>query len=371
MAPKNPCREPLIRLSLILASVWIAASFAQGQTHLRLVRTEVVKHPAGEAPQTSVMEGGMKSLALATTLPGFTSRGNLTVTIPDRLENDQESFTITARLDGSWNLKADNPNINLGLILLGVPKVMGKGDPGPWLKAGEHTLSVDVTVQANLASGFGVRKWNENGKNLRSFALEGHTGVGQTLSGFKLTYVYEETKNAPAIRLGAVTVVEVVGEAEISPGGDDSQAKQLKVNDRVNEWDRLVTGMDSRVKLRFPDGTIVDVGELTDMKVACYIDAGNAVQTRLWLRGGEVSASVNKSSERPSSLEVKTPTAVCGVRGTRFVTRHNKLSGMTTVSVAEGAVSVAGVNPSLREVALGAGQSVDVSVERISAVRKS
>lgn len=120
----------------------------------------------------------------------------------------------------------------------------------------------------------------------------------------------------PALQAAEVTVLDVAGEVELSPGGDDSQAYALKGGETVRESDRIVTSMDSQARLKFADNSVVIVGELTDMKVAAFSDAGNLVHTRLWLRGGQVVSAVNKESERPSDFAVKTPTATAGVRGT-------------------------------------------------------
>jgi hypothetical protein len=369
-------RTAALRVRAVRAALLVACGVgffpcigaADAPTSYVLLRTEVTKHVAGGQPATSTVEGGLKALELVTNETAFMSRGNLNVALPARIAGDQEKFSVTARLECTWSLKTPTPNLNVGLNVMGVPKTIAKGDPGPWPDAGSHTLSVDVTVEATLASGFGVRKWEEGGRSYRSLSLGGHTGVGQTLSGFNLVYVYGGT-NDSATPGGTVEVVSVVGEVEVSPGGDASRARALRPGDRIETWDMLVTGMDSTVKLRFADGTVVDVGELTDMKVAAFIDAGNAVQTRLWLRGGEASASVNRSSERPSSLEVKTPTATLGVRGTRFTVRHDKASGLTTVRVTEGAVELAPADPSRKPVSLTAGQSIDVSLDAVSPVR--
>lgn len=359
---------PIRRTSFL----WVAAILivalspsASSQTHFKLVRTEVTKHVAGGQPETSRVEGGLKSMDLSTSLPSFTSTGKLSISIPDRVENDQQTFSASARLDASWNLKSTVYNLNVGVNLIGSPKTVGKGDPGPWPTAGSHSLSVEVAVETSFAANNLVRKWSEGGKNYRSFTVSGHTGVVQTLSGFTLTYIYEETKSEAKAeaRPGRVEVLAVTGEVELSPGGDDSRAYELKPGDRINRWDRIVTGLDSSVKLRFEDGTVVDVSELTDMKVLCFIDAGAAIQTIIWMRGGEVSATVNRAEERPSSFDVKTPTATCGVRGTKFTVRFNKQTGVATVRVSEGRVEVTPVNPSLQPATLAPGQSAEITLE--------
>lgn len=161
------------------------------------------------------------------------------------------------------------------------------------------------------------------------------------------------TKSAPSVE-----ILEVVGEVEISPGGDDSQAYRIIPGTRIRSGDRIVTGMDSRARIRFPDGHIAEVGELTDMKVAAFSDAGSLLATRLYLRGGRVSCEVNKESERPSTFEVKTPTNG-GRRGhhaqetglevkalprpeshTRFTVNYAQQSGVTRIVVAEGRVLI-------------------------------
>ncbi|WKZ80727.1 MAG: FecR domain-containing protein [Fimbriimonadaceae bacterium] len=368
MANLNVSCGSILRMSFL----WVAAllivalsPLASAQTHYKLVRTEVTKHVAGGQPETSRVEGGLKSMDINTSQPSFTSTGKLSISIPDRVENDQQTFSASARIDASWNLKSTVYNLNVGVNLIGSPKTVGKGDPGPWPTAGSHSLSVEVAIETSFAANNLVRKWSEGGKNYRSFSISGHTGVVQTLSGFSLTYIYEETKSEvkAEARPGRVEVLAVVGEVELSPGGDDSRAYELKPGDRINRWDRIVTGMDSSVKLRFEDGTVVDVSELTDMKVLCFIDAGAAVQTRLWIRGGEISASVNRSVERPSSFDVKTPTATCGVRGTKFTVRFHKQTGVATVRVTEGRVEVTPVNPSIQPVTLAPGQSAEVTLE--------
>jgi hypothetical protein len=357
-----------MRIPIVVASFLFAAC-SQAQTYYKLVRTDIEKHIAGATqPQTSNQAGGLKAMELATKADSFESRGNLNVVLPERLGDDLQKFAVSVRLECTFIIKTTQPNLNVGLNVLGVPKTVGKGDPGPWNAPGSHTVEVKVDLTTTLGADF-VRKWTENGKNYRGVTVAGHTGVGQTLSGFRLLYVYEQVPDEPAERPGEVRVLGVVGEVDVSPGGDDSKIRKLRNGDRINKWDRIVTGMDSKVQLVFPDGTVVDVGELTDMKVACYIDAGAAVQTALWLRGGEITAIVKKSQERPSDFVVKTPANTTGRRGTTFTVKHDKLKHLTTIRVTDGEVTVTPVNPSLMPFSMAAGHSVDVSIEAVSPVR--
>lgn len=162
-----------------------------------------------------------------------------------------------------------------------------------------------------------------------------------------------------------VEVLEVVGEVELSPGGDDSNAHPLEAGDGIDEADRIFTSMDSYAILRFRrDGHIVKVGPVTDLKVGAFRDQGTLVQARILLRGGEVSAQVNKQTERPSDFAVKTPSN-SGVRGhhasdpegnlevralptadsaSHFTVKYDKQTDITTVTVSEGTVRVTPYN---------------------------
>jgi len=355
---------------MLLAGALLTAC-ATSQTYYKLVRTDVLKHIAGASqPQTSTHQGLLAAMELATKEASFESRGNLNVNLPERVADASQKFALHVMLECTWNLKSSQPNINVGLNVLGVPKTVGKGDPEPWNAPGSHNLEAKIELTTSLGADF-VRKWTENGKNYRGIPVEGHTGVGQTLSGFRLLYVYEERPAEPAERPGEVRVVAVSGEVDLSPGGDDTKLRRLKNGDRISRWDRIVTGLNSKAQLVFPDGTVVDVGELTDMKVNCYIDASDSVQTLLWLRGGQVSAVSNKAQERPSDFVVKTPANTTGRRGTTFTVRHDKLRNLTTIRVVEGEVLVTPLNPSLMPFSIKAGQNVDVSIERTGPIRKS
>lgn len=130
------------------------------------------------------------------------------------------------------------------------------------------------------------------------------------------------------------------GEVEIMPGGDEALSViNPPPGSFFSEHDRIFTSLDSEARFEFLDesqdfgsGTgfvycAVIVRELTDMKIAAFKSERNAIRVRLWLKGGEVAAEVNKTPEQRSDFAVKTPTATAGVRGTTFEARHNPAYG--------------------------------------------
>lgn len=121
----------------------------------------------------------------------------------------------------------------------------------------------------------------------------------------------------PAPAMAGIEVGAVEGEVELTPasGGDP---RALATGDQVEEQDRIYTGFQSTAELRFSDGTVVVVRELTDMKVGSFRTGGQASSTRLWLRAGEIDAHV-RPHPGGNDFRIKTPTTTCSVRGTNPV----------------------------------------------------
>jgi hypothetical protein len=97
--------------------------------------------------------------------------------------------------------------------------------------------------------------------------------------------------------------------------------------DILSPGDELKTGYNSKAKLRFSNGSIVEVGAET--KVSIY-------ENYLFLAIGLIKSYITKFFP---NFEVRTPTAIAGVRGTEFTVEV--LPDQTTiVSVYEGIVDV-------------------------------
>jgi hypothetical protein len=207
--------------AVLAATAFLLFSYCSAE--FKLVRTQITLHPAGESPVTTMEDRGKTSLQISTTQPTFTSIGQVKATLPATIQDDKEVFTASARIDGNWNLKTTHANINLGLILMGRPVSKGKGDPGPWL-SGSQPLDVEVSFQVSLADGF-VSKYAAGGKNIRSFSLSGHMGVGQTLSGFQMTFIYEEAKGEP----DAATLLKIRNLEKVIEHFKSTEARMEKI----------------------------------------------------------------------------------------------------------------------------------------------
>jgi len=159
--------------------------------------------------------------------------------------------------------------------------------------------------------------------------------------------------------------VEEGAHVEVIRAGDISDGFQAKVGMMLQEADRIFTGIGTEVKIKFSGGDIATIGELTDMKIAAFRSKGDAIQTRLWVRAGEVTAQVDKSDIIESDFQIRTPTATAGVRGTVFSSKFDTETQGNRIAVTEGIVRVTPENPSLAPRDLKAGESVTVYSDRI------
>ena len=111
----------------------------------------------------------------------------------------------------------------------------------------------------------------------------------------------------------------VSGDAAIQRAG---QRVAAKVGGAVYDKDVIVTGADGTIGITFSDNTVMSAGPNSEMALEDYrFDSSNFNGAMLTdMRRGTlsvVSGDIARSS--PGAMKIKTPTAILGVRGTRFV----------------------------------------------------
>lgn len=126
--------------------------------------------------------------------------------------------------------------------------------------------------------------------------------------------------NAPARADGpAIAQVKTVtGDVAIVRNGS---RVAVKVGDPVFEKDTIETGADGAIGLTFIDNTVMSTGPDSEISMEQYrFDSSNFNGAMLAdMRKGTVtmvSGDIARSS--PGAMKVRTPTAILGVRGTRF-----------------------------------------------------
>jgi hypothetical protein len=120
----------------------------------------------------------------------------------------------------------------------------------------------------------------------------------------------------------------------------------------LGEGDRIRTGPNGFVTLELPDGSHVTVahdGEL-DIGTLRRTTLTGASDRILDLRRGEVESQVTHAIRKDDRFQIRSPSVVAGVRGTRFKVAYNGDAQSTNVEVIEGAV---GVDPAVLQGASG------------------
>lgn len=133
----------------------------------------------------------------------------------------------------------------------------------------------------------------------------------------------------------------------------------LRLNDGVNWEDLVRTLRTGRVRIALLDGSFLNVGARSTMRITRHDPQSQ--QTEVELRLGQLRGEVVKLTKAGSSFQVRTQTAVIGVVGTVF--SINALQNSTQVTSLEGTLSVNNINPAITgTVQLNAGQSTNVPV---------
>jgi ferric-dicitrate binding protein FerR (iron transport regulator) len=111
---------------------------------------------------------------------------------------------------------------------------------------------------------------------------------------------------------------------------------QLAASGSKVQWGDLVTtDSEGRARIALDDGSILNVGSNSQIRVVQH-DAANQ-RTQVQLAYGKLRASAIRLARPGSSFEVRTPTAVAGVVGTDFALEFT--NDMTSIHVYEGSVN--------------------------------
>lgn len=146
-------------------------------------------------------------------------------------------------------------------------------------------------------------------------------------------------------------VLHVRGQAQLLRGS--ASAAPLAAGMTLLPGDRLQTGAESSLSLRFADGSRLLLGadSLLGLEQLLVQGRGALTNTQLRLEQGGADSRVEPGSTVPPRYELRTPSLNLGVRGTEF--RVQAEAGRTAVQVLAGRVAAdAGARPT----ALAAGQ---------------
>lgn len=135
----------------------------------------------------------------------------------------------------------------------------------------------------------------------------------------------------PMFAASSAKVTFVKGKAEILK---NNNWIPLNTGDTVQMSDTISTGFQSEVKLEY-GGSVMSLGALTRITLENLSTTSTKENVSVYLKTGSVRSKVTHTEEKRVSYNVKSPVAVCSVRGTEFTVRADGL-----VTCTEGAVAV-------------------------------
>jgi hypothetical protein len=158
------------------------------------------------------------------------------------------------------------------------------------------------------------------------------------------------------------TVDALTGDCTVVRFGE-SAASALTVGAALHEGDRIRTAQGARLRLAFADGSVVQLGERTDLVLDWFLHAPDAGTQNVLLRVSFGIFRVILQLVLPrAAFEVQTATAVASVRGTDWIAEAS--AEATAIVALEGDVAIRNVEPALPgEVVLGTGEGTTVTAD--------
>ena len=138
----------------------------------------------------------------------------------------------------------------------------------------------------------------------------------------------------------------VKGSVQVQSGA--GAAADVKVGSKIFEGDTVISGPDARAKIVMSDRNTININPETKMKIEKYVNDSTSGQKAVSLNliEGKVRNNVEQTYDgTKSTFQIKTPTAVAGVRGTQFLATFNKTTQVTGVVTFKGSVTLASINP--------------------------
>ncbi|MCE9637283.1 MAG: choice-of-anchor D domain-containing protein [Planctomycetes bacterium] len=139
------------------------------------------------------------------------------------------------------------------------------------------------------------------------------------------------------------------------------------------DWTKLLPGQelppgaeiacdpDASVQLEMPDGTGIDMGPGTQIKVAAFFKKGGRVEAEILATFGDIVSRIPRHDVVRSDFKIRSPTATASVRGTAFTTSIDPATGDTTYRVTEGTVAVKPTARGSKTILVKAGNQVTVT----------
>lgn len=144
-----------------------------------------------------------------------------------------------------------------------------------------------------------------------------------------------------AIQLSAANGTFIIVKNEVNIQKKNGSTEVAKVGSTISVGDTVVSGNDSRAKIAMQDRNIITVLPNTKLVIEDYKTSDKDKNVKLSLLEGKVRNDVKEKYDNDKSkFQIRTPTAVAGVRGTKFITSFAMDTQTTEVITLKGEVVV-------------------------------
>jgi hypothetical protein len=141
--------------------------------------------------------------------------------------------------------------------------------------------------------------------------------------------------------------------------GEYFVVRDAKTGDSVEKGNLVRTSPGAKARVVYPNGDQFNVGSSSSYRVTWDQDTEEG-RTQVQLNYGKLRGIIEKGGPR-SRLQIRTRTAVMGVRGTDFFITHGGVHlENTEISIIRGEVEVKAPTPSSKQIAVKAGYSAEI-----------
>lgn len=126
-----------------------------------------------------------------------------------------------------------------------------------------------------------------------------------------------------------------------------NQSNAVKVGSKIHPGETVVSGAEARAKIVMSDRNVINISPGTTLKIEKYENNPKTGEKNVLLNLQDGKARTNveqKYDGEKSKFQIRTPTAVAGVRGTQFLVSFDSSTRMTQVVTLRGAVTFASVD---------------------------
>jgi hypothetical protein len=138
---------------------------------------------------------------------------------------------------------------------------------------------------------------------------------------------------------------------------------------KLSRGAELQTGVDASVRLKFADGTIMEIDEMTEVLIADLLSRESRMAVTVQLALGRISATVNPKKAYQTDFTVTMPSGTTSSRGTVFSVLYDADGKVGEVSTEEGEVSFDPAGAGLATTIVGAGKELVVRPTTMSGLQ--